>query len=146
MSACFDVGLLRVIFWRAMWFQIIACVAFAGFYGMYILIDTHLLIKRGKISIEEDDYILAAISLYVVGRGQPVSSKSSAWSRLAPTYTSGDRQKEGAQLYACLQTTSASDVVCLGKSLARSLLHRCVSLSTCVDVSVYLHACGQACV
>ncbi|PHJ18804.1 nmda1 protein [Cystoisospora suis] len=61
----FAMGLLRVIFWRAMWFQIVACVVFAGFYGIYILIDTHLLIKRGKISIEEDDYILAAISLYV---------------------------------------------------------------------------------
>ncbi|PFH38044.1 Nmda1 protein [Besnoitia besnoiti] len=60
----FAVGLLRVIFWRAMWIQIFACVLFAGMYGVYVLIDTHLLIKRGRISLDEDDYILAAVCLY----------------------------------------------------------------------------------
>ncbi|CBZ56164.1 conserved hypothetical protein [Neospora caninum Liverpool] len=61
----FALGLLRVIFWRAMWFQIFACVLFAGVYGVYILIDTHLLIKRGRVALDEDDYILAAVCLYV---------------------------------------------------------------------------------
>ncbi|KFG64247.1 Nmda1 protein [Toxoplasma gondii RUB] len=61
----FALGLLRVLFWRAVWFQIVACVLFAGVYGVYILIDMHLLIKRGRISFDEDDYIFAALCLYV---------------------------------------------------------------------------------
>lgn len=59
------VGLLRVLFWRSLWTQILCCVAFALFYGIYILIDSHLLIKRGRVSFGEDAYVFAAISLYI---------------------------------------------------------------------------------
>ena len=36
------------------------------FFSFYLIIDTQLIIKRGDVRIEEDDYIVAAVMIWII--------------------------------------------------------------------------------
>eukprot|EP00920_Eleutheroschizon_duboscqi_P003662 GHVT01008510.1.p2 GENE.GHVT01008510.1~~GHVT01008510.1.p2 ORF type:complete len:254 (+),score=9.02 GHVT01008510.1:169-930(+) len=57
-------GLLRLVFTGPL-FQIIYASIGAIIFSLYIVVDTQLLIGRGKCRVEEDDYIFAAVMIYL---------------------------------------------------------------------------------
>eukprot|EP00921_Rhytidocystis_pertsovi_P014870 GHVQ01023875.1.p2 GENE.GHVQ01023875.1~~GHVQ01023875.1.p2 ORF type:complete len:254 (-),score=11.98 GHVQ01023875.1:1246-2007(-) len=58
-------GLLRVLFWRSQLITIIYSAGLAVIFSIYLLVDTQLLIGRKKLRLDEDDYILAALTIYL---------------------------------------------------------------------------------
>lgn len=58
-------GLIRLFFPRSPIVEAIYAAAMALVFAVYILIDTQMIIGRGKIKMSEDQYIIAALSLYM---------------------------------------------------------------------------------
>jgi len=58
-------GLIRLLFPHNKWTEVAYSSMGAMVFGVYIVIDTQLLISRGKVRIDEEDYILAALTLYI---------------------------------------------------------------------------------
>eukprot|EP00922_Rhytidocystis_sp_ex-Travisia-forbesii_P019093 GHVS01028329.1.p1 GENE.GHVS01028329.1~~GHVS01028329.1.p1 ORF type:complete len:250 (-),score=12.57 GHVS01028329.1:198-947(-) len=58
-------GLLTLFFRQNRWLDIIYCSIGTFLFSVYIIVDTQLIIGRGKLSLSEDDYIVAAMMLYL---------------------------------------------------------------------------------
>eukprot|EP00922_Rhytidocystis_sp_ex-Travisia-forbesii_P019094 GHVS01028330.1.p1 GENE.GHVS01028330.1~~GHVS01028330.1.p1 ORF type:complete len:250 (-),score=15.20 GHVS01028330.1:152-901(-) len=58
-------GILTLFFRQNKWMDIIYCSIGAFLFSVYIILDTQLIIGRGKLSLSEDDYIVAAMMLYL---------------------------------------------------------------------------------
>jgi len=58
-------GLIRMFFPHNKWTEVAYSSMGAMIFGVYLIIDTQLLIGRGKIHIDEEDYILGALLLYI---------------------------------------------------------------------------------
>eukprot|EP00921_Rhytidocystis_pertsovi_P009351 GHVQ01015044.1.p1 GENE.GHVQ01015044.1~~GHVQ01015044.1.p1 ORF type:complete len:247 (+),score=8.78 GHVQ01015044.1:403-1143(+) len=58
-------GLLTLFFRKNRWLDIVYCTLGILLFSAYIIMDTALIIGRGKMSFTEDDYIIAAMILFV---------------------------------------------------------------------------------
>eukprot|EP01069_Polyplicarium_translucidae_P006226 Polyplicarium_translucidae@DN2925_c0_g1_i2.p1 len=56
---------IGMFFPGAKWLDALISGGFSLVFGLYVLIDTQVLLGRGKISVAEDDYILGALMLYI---------------------------------------------------------------------------------
>lgn len=58
-------GLLKALFFRSPTLDLVYAVCGAGLFGIYLVVDTQLLMSRSQFSLGSDDYILAALTIYL---------------------------------------------------------------------------------
>jgi FtsH-binding integral membrane protein len=58
-------ALFMPFFFHSRMLQVIISVVFIIIYGIYLVIDTQLVIGSGKYRFDEEDYIIAALNIYI---------------------------------------------------------------------------------
>eukprot|EP00922_Rhytidocystis_sp_ex-Travisia-forbesii_P021156 GHVS01031028.1.p1 GENE.GHVS01031028.1~~GHVS01031028.1.p1 ORF type:complete len:280 (-),score=17.34 GHVS01031028.1:256-1095(-) len=59
------VGTLKALFWHSETLELLLSGGMALVFCIYLVVDTQLLIGRGKIRLGQDDYILGALMIYL---------------------------------------------------------------------------------
>ena len=63
--AALIVGSIIAIIVRSKWLNLVICILGVIIYGLYLIFDTQLLIGKNKNAFSIDDYIVAAMFLYI---------------------------------------------------------------------------------
>ena len=53
------------LFFHNRWFEIIICAVGVLVYSIYLIIDTQLIMGKGTYSLQSDEYVIAAILIYI---------------------------------------------------------------------------------